>query len=80
MMPPSCAECGADHHNLPADGDPDTDEFVLVQYGEPPRMPTGWVGHPAGAVWYCGRHSPLRPGAPAVDRDARIHTVLKARR
>ncbi|MEG3636656.1 hypothetical protein [Micromonospora palythoicola] len=57
MLPPRCHVCHLEPARPPL-GDMRSD-FVLVYFADAVNPPPGWVGHPPGAVWFCGEHAPL---------------------
>ncbi|WP_204004911.1 hypothetical protein [Micromonospora lutea] len=57
MLPPCCHVCHLEPDQSPSDGA--RSDFVLVYFADAVNPPPGWVGHPAGAVWFCGEHAPL---------------------
>ncbi|MBQ1050609.1 hypothetical protein KBX50_19290 [Micromonospora sp. C51] len=57
MLPPRCHVCHLEPAQSTLGGA--RSEFVLVYFADAVNPPPGRVGHPPGAVWFCGEHAPL---------------------
>ncbi|GIJ36406.1 hypothetical protein ACIBQ2_22785 [Micromonospora sediminimaris] len=73
MLPPRCHVCHLEPAQSPL-GDARSD-FVLVYFADAVNPPPGWVGHPAGAVWFCGEHASLGEEREHLGSDTALRDI-----